>query len=224
VKAFIKHNSLYLALYLLLIAFLGYVLLHVDKFEIHRFINRHVENGAISTFFQYVTHIGDGVFAIVLVFVLLFINMRKAAFLFLAYIGSSLMTTVLKNFFYADYYRPYFMFHFYKREDLNLIDGVEILSNNSFPSGHSTSAFAVFFSLIFMTKNHFMKLLYFFTACIAAFSRTYISQHWLVDIYIGSVIGVGFSVLFYFVFYIRPSSQRLEITLPQLFAKKKDHV
>jgi membrane-associated phospholipid phosphatase len=200
------------------------VLLHADKFEIHRFINKHVGNGAISSFFKYVTHIGDGVFAMILVFVLLFVNMRKAVFLFLAYIGSSLVTTVLKNFFYADYYRPYFMFHFYKREDLNLIDGVEILSNNSFPSGHSTSAFAIFFTLIFMTKNQALKLLYFFTACTAAFSRTYISQHWLVDIYIGSIIGVSFAVLCYFMFYIKPASQKLEITLPQLFATKKKNV
>jgi membrane-associated phospholipid phosphatase len=224
VKAFLRQNSVYLALYLLLVAYLGYVLLNVDKFEIHRFINQHVENGAVSTFFKYITHIGDGVFAMILVFVFLFVNLRKAVFLFLAYISSSLVTTVLKNFFYADYYRPYFLFHFYKREDLNLIDGVEILSNNSFPSGHSTSAFAVFFTLIFMTKNQALKFLYFLTACIAAFSRTYISQHWLVDIYIGSIIGVSFAVLCYFVFYIKPASQKLEITLPQLFATKKKNV
>lgn len=223
-KAFLRQNSVYLVLYLLLIAYLGYVLLNVDKFEIHRFINQHVENGAVSTFFKYVTHIGDGVFAMILVFVFLFVNIRKAVFLFLAYISSALVTTVLKNFFYADYYRPYFLFHFYKREDLNLIDGVEILSNNSFPSGHSTSAFAVFFTLIFMTKNQALKFLYFLTACIAAFSRTYISQHWLVDIYIGSIIGVSFAVLCYFVFYIKPASQKLEITLPQLFATKKKNV
>lgn len=223
-RDFLKQNSLYLILYLLLIACLGYVLLQVDKFEIHRFINRYVENGKISTFFKYITHIGDGVFAMILVFVFLFVNMRKAAFLFLAYISSALVTTVLKNFFYADYYRPYFLFHFYKREELNLIDGVEILSNNSFPSGHSTSAFAVFFALIFMTKNQALKLLYFVTACAAAFSRTYISQHWLVDIYIGSIIGVSFAVLCYFVFYIKPASQKLEITLPQLFAKKRKNV
>lgn len=208
----------------MLIAFLGYVLLHIDKFEIHRMINRHVENGKVSTFFMYITHIGDGVFAVILIFVLLFVNIRKASFLFLAYVGSSLVTTVLKKFFYADYYRPYFLFNFFKREKLNLIDGVEILSNNSFPSGHSTSAFAVFFTLIFMTKNHALKALYFLTACTAAFSRTYISQHWLVDIYIGSIIGVSFSVLFYFVFYIKPSSQRLEITLPQLLANRKKNV
>ena len=175
----------------------------------------------VSTFFMYVTHIGDGVFAILLIFVMLFINMRKASYIFLAYLGSSIVTTILKNFFYADYYRPYFMFHFYKREDLNLLDGVEILSNNSFPSGHSTSAFAVFFCLIFMSKNHFLKLLFYTTACIAAFSRTYISQHWLVDIYIGSIIGVSFAIVFYLTFYMKDYSQKLEMSLPQFFSKRK---
>jgi membrane-associated phospholipid phosphatase len=197
------------------------VLLTIDKFEIHRLINKHVVNGMASTFFMYVTHIGDGVFAILLILVMLFVNMRKASYIFLAYVGSSIVTTVLKNFFYTDYYRPYFLFHFFKREDLNLIDGVEILSNNSFPSGHSTSAFAVFFCLIFMSKNHFLKLLFYITACVAAFSRTYISQHWLVDIYIGSIIGVSFAVLFYLTFYIKDYSQKLEMPLPEFFLKRK---
>ncbi len=223
-KEYIKQNIIYITLYLLLIAGLGYVLLYTDKFEIHRYINKHVENGTVATFFKYVTHIGDGVFAVILIAVMLFINMRKSFYLLFAYAGSSIVTTILKNFFYADYYRPYFMFHFYEREDLNLIDGVEILSNNSFPSGHSTSAFAVFFTLIFMSKNHLLKLFFFLSACVAAFSRTYISQHWLVDIYIGSIIGVSFSVLFYFVFYIKPFSQKLETTLPQFFTKRKQDV
>lgn len=223
-KAFVKQHRIYLFLYLLLIACLGYVLLQVDKFEIHRFINKHVEEGKLSVFFMYVTHLGDGLFAVLVVLVLLFMNVRKGLYVFMAYAGSSLLATLLKNVFYTDYYRPYFMFHFYKREDLNLVKGVEILSNNSFPSGHSTTAFAVFFSLIFMTKNHVLKLLFFAVACTAAFSRTYISQHWLVDIYIGSVIGVGFSVLFYLVFYAKPYALQFDRSLPQLFSNRKKNV
>jgi membrane-associated phospholipid phosphatase len=34
----------------------------------------------------------------------------------------------------------------------------------------------------------------------AAFSRTYLSQHWLVDVTFGSLIGTLAAVIFYFIF------------------------
>ena len=212
---------MYIGLYLLLFMILGYVLLTNDKFNIHRFINKHVTNDWVGTFFSYLTHIGDGVFAIILAVVLLFFSMRNSLYVLISYVSASLVTTALKNLIYADYYRPYFMFKYYAREQLNLVSDVEIFSKYSFPSGHSTSAFAVFFCLLFMTKNHFLKLFYFCMACIAAFSRTYLSQHWLVDIYVGSIIGVSFSVLMYFQFFSKMKWAHLDITLPEFLSKNK---
>ena len=147
--------------------------------------------------------------------------MRNSLYVLISYVSASLVTTALKNLIYADYYRPYFMFKYYAREQLNLVSDVEIFSKYSFPSGHSTSAFAVFFCLLFMTKNHFLKLFYFCMACIAAFSRTYLSQHWLVDIYVGSIIGVSFSVLMYFQFFSKMKWAHLDITLPEFLSKNK---
>lgn len=220
-KHFIKQHFIYIGLYLLLFLVLGYVLLKNDKFEIHRYINKHVTNDAVGVFFSYLTHIGDGVFAIILVFVLLFFSIRNAMYVLLSYVGASLLTTILKNLIYADYYRPYFMFKYFANEKLNLVDDVEILSKFSFPSGHATSAFAIFFCLLFMSKNHFLKILCFLMACIAAFSRTYLSQHWLVDIYVGSLIGVSFSVLMYLLFFSNLKWAHLNISLQQFLEKRR---
>jgi membrane-associated phospholipid phosphatase len=200
---------------------LGYILLTVDKFQLHRIINKHVANDGVSVFFKYLTHIGDGIFAIGLVLILLFFSVRKSVYVLISYAGSALLTTLLKNVFYADYYRPYFNFHFFAREQLNLVDGVEILSNNSFPSGHATSAFAVFFCLLSLTKNHGLKIVCFVTALLAAFSRTYLSQHWLVDIYVGSIIGVSFSVVCYVIFYNSHKWHYLNTSIFQLLSKNK---
>jgi len=200
---------------------LGYILLTNDKFVIHRYINQHVTNDSVGVFFRYLTHIGDGVFAIILVLVLLFFSVRNAMYVLLSYASASLLTTLLKNIIYADYYRPYFMFKFYANEQLKLVDDVEILSKFSFPSGHATSAFAVFFCLLFMSKNHLVKFFCFAMACIAAFSRTYLSQHWLVDIYVGSIIGVSFSVLMYFSFFSHMKWAHLHITISQFLSQRK---
>ncbi|MES2567590.1 MAG: phosphatase PAP2 family protein [Bacteroidota bacterium] len=220
-RHFIKQHFIYIGLYLFLFIFLGYVLLTINKFDIHRYINNHVTNDFIGSLFSYLTHIGDGVFAIVLVLVLLFFSIRNAMYVLLSYAGASLVTTILKNFVFADYYRPYFMFKYYTNDKLNLVENVEILSKFSFPSGHATSAFAVFFCLLFMSKNHFLKIFYFSMACIAAFSRTYLSQHWLVDIYAGSLIGVSFSVIMYLWFFSNVKWAHLNITLQQFLSQRK---
>jgi membrane-associated phospholipid phosphatase len=221
VKHFFKQHFIYIGLYLLLFIVLGYVLLTNDKFDIHRWINKHVTNDLIGVLFSYLTHIGDGVFAILLILLMLFFSIRNAMYLLLSYVGASLLTTILKNFFYADYYRPYFMFKYYTSDKLNLVEDVEILSKFSFPSGHATSAFAVFFCLLFMSRNHFLKVFCFAMACIAAFSRTYLSQHWLVDIYVGSLIGVSFSALMYLWFFSNIKWAHLNITLQQFLEKRR---
>jgi membrane-associated phospholipid phosphatase len=208
-------------MYLLLVSVLGYILVTNDKFDIHRWINKHVTNDGVGSLFSYLTHIGDGVFAVLIVLVLLFFSIRNAMYVLLSFVIAAITTTVLKNFIYADYYRPYFMFKYFAREQLNLVEGVEILSNNSFPSGHATAAFSIFFCLLFITKHHWIKLLFFFVACIAAFSRTYLSQHWLVDIYIGSLIGVCSAVLMYILFFNNMKWAHLNITLQQFLENRK---
>jgi membrane-associated phospholipid phosphatase len=64
------------------------------------------------------------------------------------------------------------------------------------------------------------KFCWFILALLAAFSRTYLSQHWLVDIYFGSLIGFSFSVFFYFMFYIKPYSTALNHNMVNLLKGK----
>jgi membrane-associated phospholipid phosphatase len=92
------------------------------------------------------------------------------------------------------------------------------------PSGHATAAFAVFFSLLFMSKNQLLKFLFFMLAILATFSRTYLSQHWLIDIYIGSIIGFSFSLFFYIVFYQKEYTDKFNSSLQILVSKKNKDV
>ncbi|MGZ4037277.1 MAG: phosphatase PAP2 family protein, partial [Bacteroidia bacterium] len=107
----------------------------------------------------------------------------------------------LKNYVFDYIDRPFQIWQWTLREELPRIKGVDVMIHNSFPSGHSTTAFAVFTCLALMTKNKFLKVLCLFVAANAAFSRTYISQHWLVDVYFGSIIGLVTATALYFVVY-----------------------
>jgi membrane-associated phospholipid phosphatase len=104
---------------------------------------------------------------------------------------------------------------------LKEVRDLELLGFNSFPSGHALSAFALFFCLLFVSRSHFLKILFFILALLAAYSRVYLSQHWLIDIYVGSIIGFLFSLLFYSVFYHTNKWQSLNTTLPIILSQRK---
>jgi membrane-associated phospholipid phosphatase len=224
-KGFLKYNAVYLFLYLLLLAYLAGILVHHGKVQIHQYINGYVGNAYVDTFFKYITELGDGLFAIFLVIILLFNNVKKAIYLLLAYSFASLLTTVLKNFVFIDTWRPGFVFQYFVHHPLKLVEGVFLnTGNNTLPSGHATAAFAVFFSLLFMSKNQLLKFLFFMLAILATFSRTYLSQHWLIDIYIGSIIGFSFSLFFYVVFYQKQYADKFNSSLQRLVSKKNKDV
>ena len=60
----------------------------------------------------------------------------------------------------------------------------------SFPSGHSTTAFALFFIFGFFVKNKKWQILFFILALSTAISRMYLLQHFFIDVYFGSILGV----------------------------------
>jgi membrane-associated phospholipid phosphatase len=218
-KAFFKNNFIFISIYILMLFKVGDLLLKNGKVQIHRSINSTVGNQFFDQFFKFVTHLGDGLFAILIAVITLFFNVKKSLYILFSYIFASLTTSIIKNYIYIDTCRPSFAFEFFVREPLKLVEGVEMNIFNSFPSGHSTSAFAVFISLMFLSNNFFMKLLWFLIAFMAAYSRTYLSQHWLVDIYFGSLIGFSFSIFLYFFFYKKKYFQFLETGILKLNKK-----
>ena len=92
---------------------------------------------------------------------------------------------------------------------LPLVDGVQMSYWCSFPSGHTTSFFALFFTLcIIYTGYHTMQrsysaavqLLLFIAATTGAYSRIYLSQHFAADVFGGIVVGIGITIICYAVF------------------------
>lgn len=204
-----------------LLAYVGAILLQEGKIQIHKAMNAYVGNAYLDSFFEYITHLGDGAFAFLVAIIFLFFNIRKSVYILLSYAGAGIVSYVLKHWIYYDVTRPHFVFQYYVRENLKEVNGVDLAGFHSFPSGHALSAFALFFCLLFVSRNHVLKMMFFALAVLAAYSRVYLSQHWLIDIYVGSIIGVCFSLLMYVVFYHTNKWQQLNTTLPQLLSQKK---
>lgn len=88
---------------------------------------------------------------------------------------------------------------------LPLVEGVKMNHWLSFPSGHTTTFFALFFclSIILCAENakgkHILSFLCFLCATFGAYTRIYLSQHFALDIFAGILIATcTTSILYYF--------------------------
>lgn len=81
------------------------------------------------------------------------------------------------------------------------IPGVELIvdppSGFSFPSGHSATAFSVAVCLLFCPRVKLpLRVLAMMFAAAVAFSRVYLSVHYLTDVVCGSLVGIACGILF----------------------------
>lgn len=175
--------------YLLSILFL---LVYYGKEESHLMINNF--HSDISDFiFKYITYLGDGVLFAILIFVFLFVRLKWSLFLFFSAIFTLLTVFISKKYVFHGIPRPFKYFEGTKV--LHLVDGVEMYTMHTFPSGHTITAFAIFMILIFLVKNKFLKTLFVHMAILVGFSRVYLSQHFMIDVFFGAIIGVCIAVL-----------------------------
>ncbi len=72
---------------------------------------------------------------------------------------------------------------------------------SSFPSGHTTSVFALAVLLALNTSDKRISLIYLITAVITGYSRIYLGQHFLADVTTGALIGTLSALVVYW--YLR---------------------
>jgi membrane-associated phospholipid phosphatase len=200
VKQFIKQNGLLLSLYLLILSVALYFILLYPKTETHLYLNQFVAGGVTDTFFYFITYFGDGRLAPVLLLLILFYNLRLGIAATASFLSASLFSNGLKYLFFGDIHRPFYVFQYIQKETLRYVEGIDLHIHNSFPSGHATQAFAILMLLGFFSRTNWLKVVFLLVAVFTAYSRIYISQHWLPDITAGSFIGTVFSCLWYYLF------------------------
>lgn len=150
-------------------------------------------------FFRYFTNIGDGAFFVLVIFGLLFVKYRYALMALGSFALSSLLAQFLKRVVFSDVMRPKFIFEGTSYKP-HWLQGMDIHAANSFPSGHATTAFAVFCLLGMIGRYKQMGALWFALALLAAYSRVYLGQHFFADVYFGSLLGVSSTIAMYLIF------------------------
>ncbi len=217
-KEFIRNNAVFIGLSLMLIAALGLALLWMPKGDLHLLLcDRHTP--ARDIFYRYYTQVAEWFPYVVCVALLLFSRIGDGVFATSALILSALTTQLFKHLINAP--RPLTWFGVNMPDvQLPLVDGVRMNYWFSFPSGHTTSFFALFFVLCIIVTNYLasnsasdltakrsnsvsglLQALLFMLATIGAYSRIYLSQHFAADIFAGVVVGLGITICCYVLFY-----------------------
>jgi membrane-associated phospholipid phosphatase len=191
----LKANKPFFLLYLLFLIIGGICQALWSPTDLFLLINSH-NNAFFDAFFLYFTNVGDGAFFAAVIILCLFIKYRYALIGIASFALSGLLAQGLKRFVFPEVMRPRAVFEG-SSYPLHWVQGLEIHSNHSFPSGHATTAFAVFALLSLVLRNKGWGVLYFTLAFLAAYSRVYLGQHFFADIYAGSVLGVGSTVSVY---------------------------
>jgi membrane-associated phospholipid phosphatase len=156
-------------------------------------------------FFRYATNLGNGYMVVLVTIILLTVSFRSTLIVALSNIASGLITQLLKHTLFSDVVRPKKFFE--GVHDLYFVPGVDNHLYNSFPSGHTTCAFSLYFALALLVKNKLLKFVFFLIALMAGYSRIYLSQHFFEDVYVGSLIGVTVTgLLGYYVSNIQKTS------------------
>lgn len=199
IDAFIIQNSWYVGIFLLLWGIACYLLLGVWNKGDAIVLFAENRTPALNTFFTYCTLIGEGYVYLLAVMVLLFISYSRSLAISVNAFLVLFISHALKKLFQHERPIRYFDELIKKPELPNYLPDVELLDGwtTSFPSGHTTSAFAFYTLIAFFVSNKYVKLLCLVLATLVGLSRIYLVQHFLKDVTTGMLTGFLIALIVY---------------------------
>lgn len=199
-------NSFYSKLFVILcvIGFIPLVLL--EKWTIVLSINEIVPTPWLDTFFINYTDTALGGTYVLLALIFVFFSYRKAAMIAACGMLILIVSMICKHLLFGGFDRP--TAEIPNDQLYHIIEGFRYARHNSFPSGHTMSAFGLATIFSFFTSKKYIHIVLLIYAISIAFSRMYLLQHFYVDVYVGAILGYGIVsaiVAFQYKFYKIPN-------------------
>lgn len=190
----IKQNKVYYYTILLFVIAGGIILCLVPKVDVTLWINSH-SNPLLDRLVLEFNGGGEVGFGVVSVgFIWILRDWRLAAKAACCFLSVLIIIVFMKYVLFPGTPRPILLF---PEGTLRLVEGVIQLETESFPSGHTSSAFSIatFFAL-FQTKKKWI-FIFALLALIVGCGRIYLSQHFITDVYTGMIVSVIVTTLVY---------------------------
>ena len=165
----------------------GILILILGKNGSFQLINSN-HNGIADQVFKYFTHYGDGLMWIPLGIYCLFYRRKYFIAVVAGVIISTILAQFLKRVVYPDELRP--ISYLSEVFPVHVVDGVTMRKVHSFPSGHTTTAFAMALIMAYIINRKTWSVILPVLASLAGYSRVYLAQHFPTDIFGGMCIGI----------------------------------
>lgn len=199
----IRLVSFYVIPYLLLLTAILVMMYIYPKPELHLMLNS-FHSGVLDFFFKFYTLMAEWPLYVLAFLPSLWKRNKMTLFFAMCELTGGTILQILKHTISNP--RPVSVFEDYPDLVLPLVQGVDMHHSNSFPSGHASTFFmfctcsvivlAYFFSRKDALKTLRNQILFdvalvalLFLAVMGAYSRVYLSQHFLSDVCVGSIIG-----------------------------------
>jgi len=185
ISKLITNNLLFFVPYIIIFLVCTICIILTNKADSLLLINS-LHNPLLDIIYKYTTYLGEGYYFLVVIIIL---GLFRFKFFFqgiILFLSSGTITQIIKNLLNEP--RP--IKYLSDISNLKFVEGVDVYSWGSFPSGHTTSAFTIFLYFSFLVKNKYLKFLFFVIAVNVGISRIYLVQHFLIDVWAGSLIGV----------------------------------
>lgn len=191
-----RKNRFFFIPYTFVLLVLGTLQIVYSQAQLMQWVNSR-NSPLADLIFPYITYVGDGAFFIAVCLLLLaFVNWRVGLMAFASFALSSLVSEFLKKVIFNGSPRPLKYFE-HSTFQYHVIEGLDIHSYNSFPSGHTTTAFALFGLLAFLDQKKSRGWVWLLLGLLAGYSRVYLFQHFVEDVFAGSLVGTLSSILIY---------------------------
>ena len=182
--------------YRILIAACLIIKLQFSKEQIFFAVNA-IHNTTGDIMMPYITMLGEGLTIVILSLIIALYSYRKGFLLLTSYGVTALLAQAIKHLVKAPRPKLYFADQLNK---IYFVKGVEIFSYNSFPSGHTVTAFSAGVALTYLVKNKYWGAVFFILAVAIGYSRMYLSEHFFEDVTAGSVLGIIVTVIWIYFF------------------------
>ena len=172
---YVLNNTRYFVIpYLAILCVCLAVKIRYDRETVYYAINAYHSSQA-DYMAPYITDIGDGLTIILLSLLMLLFNYRSSFLLFTSYVLTSLVAQVLKYSIHMPRPGNYFKD---KLAGIHFVKGAYVIGGiQSFPSGHTVTAFSAGVVLTYLLKNKLWGIALLLVAMFVGYSRIYLSEH-----------------------------------------------
>jgi membrane-associated phospholipid phosphatase len=148
-------------------------------------------------FFSIWANAGDGFIWIPVFTVTLIYKKKYIPFLLATIVWSTAITQSSKQLFFKSENRPTVVIT--NGAYIHKVPGIEIHTSNTFPSGHTATAFSLFLFCCFILHNKWVVPIGFTYAALGGYARIYVAQHFPIDVAAGIITAICSIILAWFI-------------------------